>query len=194
MTEAISLNTRCHFQTERLAVQSWQNSFVGATGGAGMDKAESDKVDFAKKVIRILTPAVTESLPDGWQGIDTLAQANDWINDRVQESVFLTVQSLASQDVIGFLFLHESPSAASSKLELKIGYLLAESVWGKGLGSELIGGLVNWCEADGDVASIAGGVDPENKASIQVLEKNGFQRSSEGSSKQVVFLERKLST
>ncbi len=38
-------------------------------------------------------------------------------------------------------------------------------------------GLVEWCQARPHIGSLHGGVDGDNKASIRVLEKNGFVRS-----------------
>ncbi len=56
---------------------------------------------------------------------------------------------------------------------MRLGYLLAERAWGKGIASELIRGLVEWCRKSG-IASIVGGVERNNIASRRVLEKNGF--------------------
>ena len=58
-------------------------------------------------------------------------------------------------------------------LSLRLGYMLAESSWGKGLASELVRGVVEWCE-NKDVASVTGGVERDNIASRRVLEKCGF--------------------
>ena len=59
-------------------------------------------------------------------------------------------------------------------MDVRLGYLLAESAWGKGLASELIEGFVRWCRGEAAIRSLAGGVNPDNAASIHVLEKNGF--------------------
>ncbi|OMH39259.1 GNAT family N-acetyltransferase [Motiliproteus sp. MSK22-1] len=181
MFDSEPLDQRCHFETERLLVASWKNLVSGF----------SDKNDFADKVVSLMTPVVTGSLPEGWQDIDSREKAADWIKARADESTFLTVQLLSSKELAGFVFLHDAVRSANGSIDLKIGYLLSEVTWGKGLGSELIDGLVTWCERAGDIASVSGGVDAENLASIRVLEKNGFRKVATGAtSESVVFLER----
>ena len=178
------LDQRCHFETERLQVASWRNPIDGYP----------EENDFADKVVSIMTPTVTGSLPEGWQDIDRREKAADWIKARADESTFLTVQLLPSKELVGFLFLHEAVRSANGLIDLKIGYLLSEMTWGKGLGSELIDGLVTWCERAGDIASVSGGVDAENLASIRVLEKNGFRKvTTDATPEAVVFLERHFS-
>jgi len=71
--------------------------------------------------------------------------------------------------------LHDALQICTSdNIELRLGYLLTDKVWGLGLGSELICGLVKWVKTDGRVALILGGVDKDNIGSFRVLEKNGF--------------------
>ena len=74
------------------------------------------------------------------------------------------------------LFLAEW--AASSAVEIRVGYLLAEPYWGRGFASELIAGLVAWCRQQPSVEFLAGGVAADNPASARVLEKNGFRQST----------------
>ena len=182
MTEYTSLEQSCNFETERLLVQSWKEQVA----------SHSREKCFAKKVINILTHEVTKSLPDGWQGIDSVDKALDWIRNRAKESAFLTIQFLYNQEVVGFIFLFETISADNS-IDLRLGYLLSEAVWGKGLGSELIKGLVDWCEDVGNIKSISGGVEIDNVGSIKVLERNGFNISTtENPPENTIFLERKF--
>lgn len=177
-----SLEQRCSFETERLLIKSWKSRVVDSL---------SEK-NFAEEVVSILTEVVTKSLPDGWQGIDNANKAINWVRNRAEESAFLTVQILSTLEVVGFLFLYESKSSDNS-IDLRLGYLLSESVWGKGLGSELIKGLVECCEKHNDIKSITGGVEIENIGSIRVLEKNGFVTiQSNDHHGNVIFLERKF--
>ena len=76
------------------------------------------------------------------------------------------------------MFLYENNEIKESE-ELRLGYLLAESIWGKGIGSELIKGLVKYCNDSKIIESISGGVEKDNVGSIKVLEKNGFYKSNE---------------
>ncbi len=155
----------CLFETDRLAVLNW-------------DFIASKKTPI-ESVLKIMTPNVTKSLPDGWQNIDTLGKAGNWINERKADRNFFAVSLTETNEIIGFLFLHHGEEKKESGA-LRLGYLLAERFWGKGIGSELISGLVKWCWESGIITSISGGVEKDNMASIKVLEKNGFHKSDEG--------------
>jgi RimJ/RimL family protein N-acetyltransferase len=182
MVDSDSLVQRCRFETGRLLIKNWR-SCISATW---------NETEFAKVVIEILSKKVTKSLPEGWQGISSIEQAKDWINQRSEESAFLIVKSKPAMDVIGFLFLYKGHQPAEI-IDLRIGYLLSESVWGYGLGSELIGGLVDWCNIQTDIGSISGGVEKDNVGSIKVLEKNGFVVvESDNQDKSMVFMEFRL--
>ena len=122
-------------------------------------------------VANILTPTVTRSLPITWQGVYTAERAAAWIHERDQEGTTLLVIERSSNDSIGFLIL-----SADHPHKLRIGYLLAESVWGKSLASELIEGFVGWCR-ESDIRSVKAGVAEDNVASQRVLTKNGFTSS-----------------
>jgi len=177
--EKESIEERCQFKTQRLAVSSWTKQ---------TDKLKSENT-FAKRVIDILSPDVTKALPDGWQNLKSVNEAEAWITDRDRESHFLTVQLNSTNEIIGFIFLYESESNQQS-YELRFGYLLSENVWGKGMGSELIEGLLQWCKEAGDIKSLSGGVECDNIGSIKVLEKTGFTISSmESPSEKVIFYE-----
>lgn len=171
-----SIQERCNFSTDRLLVNSWTNQV----------KHFNAEQNFAKKVIEILTPNLTKTLPDGWQNITSLSEAKKWINDRDIESHFLTTQLLSTNETIAYIFLYES-DFENENYKLRFGYLLSEKYWGKGLGTELINGLLKWCKEAGDIESISGGVEIGNIASIKILEKSGFAVGS--TSEQVIFYE-----
>lgn len=151
-------------ETERLKVESWHD-YVSV---------HSNKSALASRIISILTPEVTRALPAGWQKINTIDQANEWIKARNGESTILAIEYLPEHLLVGFLFLNEEYSSDTNLIKLRLGYLLSKETWGRGLGSELIKGLLAWCVKAGNVSSILGGVEIKNKASIRVLEKNGF--------------------
>jgi RimJ/RimL family protein N-acetyltransferase len=75
--------------------------------------------------------------------------------------------------VVGFIILFEIDHGVADGAEVRLGYVLAESAWGRGLASELVHGFVEWCRK-ADVARIVGGVDRDNVPSRRVMEKNGF--------------------
>ena len=54
-----------------------------------------------------------------------------------------------------------------------IGYCIAKDHWREGLGTEMIGALIEWIRAEGG-ESITGEVADENQASVALLRKMGF--------------------
>lgn len=153
----------CCFETERLLIKEWHSLAAG----------EWIAQDLAIIVQSMLTPSVTQSLPEPWQGEYTLARAREWVRERDEEGTMLLVIDRASRKAAGLVILFEIEHEETSSIELRLGYLLAESAWGKGFATELIRGLIAWCQSAG-IGSIVGGVARENVASKRVLEKNGF--------------------
>jgi len=163
------------YSTNRLLVYEWHT--------ISPDDSKQESLD--NIVINILTPKVTQSLPPHWQGIYPLDRARNWIKERDEEGVTLIVIEQSTQTAIGFVILFEDATGN----DLRLGYLLAESAWGKGYASELIRGFVEWCK-NNDVARATGGVERDNNASRRVLEKNGFiceSDTNEGSEQMFVL-------
>jgi len=126
----------------------------------------------AKAVSAILTPRVTQSLPEEWRGEYPEDRAAKWVEDLDQEAVILLVLGRPTKNVIGLMILFESDDEQSGR-SVRIGYMLAENAWGKGYATELLQGLIGWCRTM-EVSSIIGGVERDNVASRRVMEKNGF--------------------
>lgn len=156
------------FQTARLKVRNWIH----------LEKSTYEKKYLLEDVLSIMTPSVTKDLPDGWQNLTTIEKAQEWVNERKNDSFFYTIQQHNSEEIIGFLFLYTENETTES-YDLRLGYLLSESSWGKGFGSELIKGLVVWCKKENNIGSISGGVESNNFGSIRVLEKNGFIKTND---------------
>ena len=131
----------------------------------------------AESVLKIMTPNVTKDLPNGWQHMDTFDKAKNWLIERKNDSNFYAIILTETNEIIGFLFLYIE-NKTNESCDLRLGYLLAEPIWGKGIGSELVKGLVEWCENSKIIDSISGGVKKNNVGSIKVLEKNGFYKSN----------------
>jgi RimJ/RimL family protein N-acetyltransferase len=179
MRDFLPLYQRCSFNTERLLIKSVKSQILN----------EDSKRLFTLKVLELLTPAVTSSLPCEWQNISSYEEASNWWQQRIEESSFLSIQLKSSNEIIGFVFLYDDDSK-QMQIELHIGYLLGEPYWAKGYGSELVKGLVNWAYLDKHIHSLIGGVEVDNIGSIKVMEKNGFNRSNQKSpDKNVMFLE-----
>ncbi len=138
----------------------------------------------------MLTEPVTRSLPPSWQGHYTVERAREWVKERDEEGATLLIIEKATKQAIGLMILFETAAEDGSGTEVRLGYLLSESAWGKGLASELVRGFVGWCRDQASISSIAGGVAQDHPASRRVLEKNGFrfvQRDSEIAEGEDVF-------
>ena len=59
----------------------------------------------------------------------------------------------------------------------EVGYILHPDVWGQGLASEAVGAAIDHVFATRDFAALTADVDPENAASIRLLERLGFVRT-----------------
>ena len=147
------------YLTDRLLVNEWK-SFT---------KDEWPLQDLTTAVLGILTESVTETLPPSWQGPYTPTRAQRWIQERNSEGVTLLAVDKQSHQALGMLILYEIENSG----DLRLGYMLAESCWGRGYASELIEGFVAWCRTY-NIRSVTGGVERGNVASRRVLEKCGF--------------------
>jgi ribosomal-protein-alanine N-acetyltransferase len=158
---------RCAFRTEFLFVKEWNS--------LGHD--EWLREDHADLVARIMTEPVTQTLPEHWQGRYTLDRARAWVDERNSEGVTLLAVDRSTREAVGFVILFEAGSGDSGGgADLRLGYLLAEQSWGKGLATELLAGLVDWCREQHSIVSITGGVSRDNPGSVRVLEKCGFRK------------------
>ncbi|MDJ0631196.1 MAG: GNAT family N-acetyltransferase [Rhodobacter sp.] len=117
---------------------------------------------------RILSPAVTAFLPPDLQVLPEGCDAGAWLAAATADAM---VMSVRGQDgaLFGLVLLHfgDGPQAM-------FGYLLAEAVWGRGYGTELIRGLADTLRQRTTIPTLVGGVDPANAASVRVLQKAGF--------------------
>lgn len=149
------------FSTNRLAAYNCMSKFT------------DNRRLLATKALEILTPAVVQSLPADWQNITTPTQAIKWIQDRVNECLLLSIQLKDSNEIIGFMFIHQSQSKQDAA-SLQIGYLIGEAHWGRGYASEILVGLVDYYRAKSNIDVLFAGVESDNLASIKVLQKCGF--------------------
>jgi RimJ/RimL family protein N-acetyltransferase len=163
----------CAFDTDRLLVGEW-HSFIGT---------EWRQQDLPALVVDLMAEPVTRSLPPSWHGEYTVDHATKWIAERDDEGPTLLVVERETGDAVGPIVLFESAADPSThEVDVRLGYLLGESAWGKGLATELIEGFVGWCRTQPAIKSLAGGVERDNPASARVLEKNGFRPTGEARS------------
>jgi len=153
------------FETDRLEIAEWH------------DQAERVGADTSlpRIVIGLLTPKVTEPLPEQWHGSYTETRATQWIRDRDREGTQLLVVAKESGDPVGLVLVHEEVQSPAMPTSIRVGYLVSEALWGNGFASEILQGLVEWAATRG-YHSIIAGVADTNLPSIRVLEKCGFAR------------------
>ena len=161
----------CTFETERLLVTEWHSP----------SSSDWQQQELVHVVAAILTEQVTRSLPASWQGSYTVERAREWIEERDKEGATLLVIDKLIHQAVGLMILFEMQTEeGNGDTDLRLGYLLSEATWGKGIASELVNGFVSWCRGQTSISSIAGGVALDNSASKRVLEKNGFQLVQSG--------------
>lgn len=153
---------RCVLATDRLSAGDWHEF---------SDRYRLDLVDVVRAV---LTPATTTALPPDWQGDFDEERAGLWVSARDAESAMLLVVEWETRQPVGLLILSEAVGERE-QLDVRVGYVLAQSAWGRGLASELVGALVEWARSKPSIESMSGGVAAANDASARVLRKNGFQ-------------------
>jgi RimJ/RimL family protein N-acetyltransferase len=157
------ISDRCQFVTPRLQVSPWHAA------------AHEVGVGLVEVTAGILTARTTVALPESWRGDYSIERARAWIEERDAESPTMLVIETASERPVGFVVLAEVPLDKSA-VDVRIGFLIAEDAWGRGLATELLSGLVDWAQTQPGVRTLTGGVEPKNRASARVLEKSGFRR------------------
>jgi RimJ/RimL family protein N-acetyltransferase len=157
----------CSFVTHRLLVKEWNS----------LSAEDWERQPLSQVVITLLTQPVTRWLPTAWQGPYTEERALTWIDERDGEGTALLIIERSSRAPAGLVILLETNAEdVVGSTDVRLGYLLAESAWGKGIASEMLSGFVAWCRQQAAISSITGGVHRDNVASQRVLEKNGFLR------------------
>ena len=153
----------CYFETERLVVDDWSRLLIG-------DAAEALRDGF---VVSLLTETVTRDLPPGWQGPYDTDRAASWFANRQSESTVLVIANRSDGRPVGLLILSESKNGDSAT-DIRLGYIIAEDSWGRGLATEVVAGIADWCRTNGTIRSVVGGIAGSNSGSARVLQKNGF--------------------
>jgi len=167
------------FETDRLVVSDWNHA---------LDLGR----DLASIVARLMSPATTQSLRDAWRGEYSVERTERWITERNAESSNLLVTDRQSNEPVGLLILFlipddDAPADVWGGDEVRIGYLFDEAVWGRGLASELVAGLVDWSREHDGIGTLIAGVGEPDGASARVLVKNGFSQDRSDSRARFTF-------
>lgn len=103
---------------------------------------------------------------------ETLEQTRTWLNDMIANGSDHPdfVVELDGR-VIGKAGFYVMPD---------IGYILHPDVWGQGLAAEAVGAAIDHVFQTHEVGTLTADVDPENAASIRLLERLGFVRTGSG--------------
>ncbi len=150
------------FVTPQLHVRHWRSDLT--------DPLARDRIE--KSLAEILTPPVLEHLPPPLQLGSGRNAVSSWVDARAEESEVLLVRLRDDGRLVGLIILAVDAERGDVPA-LHIGYLLGEAVWGRGLASEMVSGLVE-AASDGAKLRLIGGVDRSNSASARVLRKAGF--------------------
>ena len=100
---------------------------------------------------------------------ETLDQTRDWLADMIANGPDHP-DFVVERDgrVIGKAGFYVMPD---------VGYILHPDVWGQGLAGEAVGAAIDHVFQTHDVDTLTADVDPENAASIRLLERLGFIRT-----------------
>lgn len=111
------------YETERLFVWQVESCNAGET--------------LLSSIPLVLRPRVVSALPPHFSGVNTADDARAWLSQVLDESMLLAVRLKVSQEIVGFILLYPD-----GEQDLRIGYLLAEEVWGRGLAGEMLSSLI----------------------------------------------------
>lgn len=151
-----------HFTTKRLTVKEWHS----------FDPRELGQPDLVEIVKDMLTREVTNTFPFMWRGHYDRRRAKAWIEERDAESKTLLAVEKETKKPIGFINFFRYGDRSEGDF-FRIGYVVSKVKWGRGIATELVESFIHWCK-DNDVSAVTASVDPDNIASIRVLEKNNF--------------------
>jgi ribosomal-protein-alanine N-acetyltransferase len=168
---------RCAFSTSRLVVGNWH------------ELSERFGLDLIEIVCGVLTRATTMTLPPDWHGDYDGERARRWVDARDGESPTLLVIERDTHEAIGLLIRFEIPDrGGAGRVDVRVGYVLAQWAWGRGFATELVRGFVAWARSEPSIGSISGGVPAGHHASARVLLNNGFAPSGPSDGEQIYQL------
>lgn len=114
----------------------------------------------------------------GWPPHESVAITQEVLRSFINQKNELAIVNKENGKVIGSLGLHESwanDDNEYSHLKMKnIGYVLSKDYWGKGLMTEAVTAVIEFCFREFDLDALTCGHIPGNIRSKRVIEKCGF--------------------
>ena len=150
------------FTTKRLIVKEWHS----------FEPKELEQPDLVDIVENILVPEITNTFSPMWQGDYDRKRAQALINEFDSESKTLLAVDKKSKKAIGCINFYKVGDR-SKGTNVRLGYFLSKVMWSKGFATEFVEAFIHWCK-ENNISTVLAGVDPDNIASIRVLEKNNF--------------------
>jgi L-amino acid N-acyltransferase YncA len=139
---------------------------------------QANKEFVIDQTLKVLTPNVVKSLPPHFHDIEATFAADSWLLSRFQECQLLAIVDQDKRQLIGFIFVYMSEQSARERSQ-HLGYLLAESCWGKGFATQILSSYITYCKQIEFKGVIHAGVESDNIGSIKVLKKCGFMLSNQ---------------
>ena len=102
----------------------------------------------------------------------TVLDAEQWLDSIRKTRPFLNFAILYQGRIAGNIGV--VPKEDVYRMSVEIGYFIGEEFWGKGIATEATRLLVEYIEQEFNVVRIYAEVFETNKASMRVLQKNGF--------------------
>lgn len=145
------------FQTERLSVRRWINA----------DQPEILALYSDKSVIRWIGDgqALTNVLADKWMSVTQ-------VNYGERGYGMFAIDDRKTAETVGFGGIVHPGGQPEPELK----YAFQPSVWGQGIATEFVHGMVEYCWTAHKMQHITATVATENTASSRVLIKSGFEQ------------------
>lgn len=115
---------------------------------------------------------ISKNLRDGFPHPYTIEDAHKFINMCLNQEVQSVFAIIYKGELAGSIGLH--PQDDIYRLTAEIGYFIAEPFWNKGVATKSVEMMTKFGFESLHLTRIFAGIFETNKASMRILEKNGF--------------------
>jgi RimJ/RimL family protein N-acetyltransferase len=135
------------------------------------------RIDFAKELAKMKnTPEILDNGYDKTPNPYTEKDAIEFINKEIGKNPVERFLIYWNGELAGEIGITRKEDVF--RLNAEIGYFISKEYWGKGLATKAVEKMTEYTFEHFDVIRIVAGVFDFNKASMKVLEKNGFYLES----------------